>query len=195
MALQAGSRFWPVDKYFSCQRPNPPTPTSFSAHLLVRPCQMAQNRYSKLFFGPLTRKLLVKPRRMQKSCCKGFRRSPEAWKTLLSLRRSSWQSSGPSYVQTLLRPRRRISQLPGTSARGLPWVARTIQRDEFPRGSLARLSRSVLASLAQCTLDNQPTQARWRTCAAAQLDYLPPEPRSLRVGKEVARGGRSGCPR
>ena len=68
-----------------------------------------QNRYSKLFFGPLTRKLLVKPCRMRKSCCKGFRRSPDAWKTLLALRRSSWQSSGPSCVQTLLRPRRRIS--------------------------------------------------------------------------------------
>ena len=70
---------------------------------------MAKNRYSKLFFGPLTRKLLVKPCRMRKSCCKGFRRSPDAWKTLLALRRSSWQSSGPSCVQTLLRPRRRIS--------------------------------------------------------------------------------------
>ena len=107
MALQAGSRFWPVDKYFSCQRVNPPLPTSFSAHLLVKPCQMAKNRYSKLLFGPLTRKLLVKPRRMRKSSCKGFRRSPDAWKTLLALRRSSWQSSGPSCVQTLLRPRRR----------------------------------------------------------------------------------------
>ena len=70
---------------------------------------MVKNRYSKLFFGPLARKLLVKPCRMRKSCCKGFRRSPDAWKTLLALRRSSWQSSGPSCVQTLLRPRRRIS--------------------------------------------------------------------------------------
>ena len=109
LAPQAGSRFWPVDKYFSCQRLNPAPSVGFSAHLLVRPCQMAKNRYSKLFFGPLTRKLLVKPRRMRKSCCKGFRRSPDAWKTLLALRRSSWQSSGPSCVQTLLRPRRRIS--------------------------------------------------------------------------------------
>ena len=109
LAPQAGSRFWPVDKYFSCQRLNPATPNGFSAHLLVRPCQMVKNRYSKLYFGPLTRKLLVKPCRMRKSCCKGFRRSPDAWKTLLALRRSSWQSSGPSCVQTLLRPRRRIS--------------------------------------------------------------------------------------
>ena len=57
----------------------------------------------------MTRKLLVKPCRMRKSCCKGFRRSPDAWKALLALRRSYWQSSGPSCVQTLLRPRRRIS--------------------------------------------------------------------------------------
>ena len=145
---------------------------------LVNTCQMVQNR----------------PR----SCFKGFPRFPEAWKTLLSRRRSSWQSSGPSHVQMLVRARRWISQLPGTSARRhvgranhparrvsparwrvlrarrarSPWVARAIQRTEFPRESLARLWRSVLASLAQCTLDNQPTQARWQTCAAAQLDNV-----------------------
>ena len=64
---------------------------------LVSTCQMVQNR----------------PR----SCFEGFRRFPEAWKTLLSRRRSSWQSFGQSHVQFLIRPRRWISQLPGTSAR------------------------------------------------------------------------------
>ena len=51
----------------------------------------------------------------------GFRRRIGRRKTPLSLRGSSWQSSGSSSVHTLIRPRRRISRLPGTSARGLPW--------------------------------------------------------------------------
>ena len=103
-------------------------------HLLVSPCQMAKNQYFKLNCGPLTRKFLVKPRRKRKSCCKGFRRSHEAWKTLLSPRRSSWQSSGPSYVQTLIQPRRRISQLPGSARAACRGSREPSSATSFPGG-------------------------------------------------------------
>ena len=71
---------------------------------------------------------------MRKSCCKGLRRSPEAWKTLLSPRRSSWQSSGPSYVQTLLRPRRRKGDQPVPHSE----VFQAMRCGSFPSNATAR---------------------------------------------------------
>ena len=86
-----------IDKYLTRKLPYPaglnvlPGP---SVSILLK---WAKKPPFQFVFGPLARKVLVKHHREQISCCKGFRRAPNAWKMLLSLRRCSWQSSGPSF--------------------------------------------------------------------------------------------------
>ena len=67
----------------------------------------------------------------------------------------------------------RYTRLGCASGRVLAQAQALFKARRVSLGSLARPSRSMPASLAPVHLDNRPSQARWRTCAAAQLDNGP----------------------